>query len=239
MLTDSGSSALLLTALVVGITHTLLGPDHYLPFVALAKARNWSKRRMLAITAVCGVGHVAGSILLGAIGLAIGWSLGGLEAIESMRGDVAAWLLTAMGAIYMAWAIKRIGKGHKHTHMHVHEDGTVHTHEHTHHEDHAHPHDNKKGIRSVTAWSLFVIFVFGPCEAFIPLLLFPAVNQNLGLAAATTAVFATATILTMLTAVYALSKGLELLPMRHFERYGHLAAGFAIFACGMAIHIGL
>lgn len=239
MLSDSGSSALLLTALVVGITHTLLGPDHYLPFVALAKARKWSRQRMLAITAICGVGHVAGSILLGAIGLGIGWSLGGLEAIESIRGDVAAWLLTAMGAIYMAWAIKRFGRSHTHTHAHVHEDGTVHTHEHTHREEHAHPHDDQKNVRSVTAWSLFVIFVFGPCEAFIPLLLFPAVNQNLGLAVSTTLVFATATILTMMTAVYALSRGLELLPMQQFSRYGHLAAGFAIFACGMAIHIGL
>jgi ABC-type nickel/cobalt efflux system permease component RcnA len=239
MLSDTGSSALLITALVVGVTHTLLGPDHYLPFVALSKARNWNTRRTLSITALCGIGHVTGSILLGIVGLGIGWSLGGLEAIESIRGNVAAWLLTAMGAVYMAWAFKRLGRGHKHTHLHVHEDGLVHTHEHTHHNEHAHPHDSKAGAKSVTAWSLFIIFVFGPCEAFIPILLFPAVNQDMNLAIATTIVFALATISTMVTVVIALKKGLELVPLKHFERYAHVAAGFAIFACGMAIHLGL
>lgn len=239
MPTDSGSTALLATALIVGVTHTLMGPDHYLPFVALSKARKWSQARTAAITFICGIGHVAGSILLGAIGIAIGWSLGGLEAIESLRGEVAAWLLTAMGAIYLAWAIKRLGRSHKHIHIHAHADGILHKHEHTHHQEHLHVHDSKGAVKSTTAWSLFIIFVFGPCEAFIPLLLFPSVQQNWQLAVATTVVFAVATIGTMMSLVYLLNRGLEFLPLKQFGKYGHVAAGLAILACGTAIHLGL
>ena len=152
---------------------------------------------------------------------------------------IAAWLLTVMGALYLVWAIKRLGRGHKHTHIHAHEDGTLHKHEHTHHRQHMHVHDQKDGVKSTTAWSLFIIFVFGPCEAFIPLLLFPSVQQNLTLALAVTVVFATATIGTMLGTVYLLCKGLDFLPMHYFDRYGHIAAGLAILACGTAIHLGL
>ena len=49
---------LLLTGASIGVIHTLLGPDHYLPFVALSKARAWTQGRTAAITAACGVGHV-------------------------------------------------------------------------------------------------------------------------------------------------------------------------------------
>ncbi len=237
MLSDPGASALILTALAVGITHTLMGPDHYLPFVALSKARKWSSLRTSVITFVCGVGHVAGSVLLGAIGLALGWGLGGLEAIESMRGEIAAWLLTVMGALYLAWALKNFGRRQKHTHVHAHADGTIHSHEHTHHDQHLHAHEEMR--KSTTAWSLFIIFIFGPCEAFIPLLLFPAVQHNLQLAILTTVVFAVATVGTMMVMVHLLCKGLSFLPLKSFSRYGHMAAGLAILACGTAIHLGL
>jgi len=238
MLTDPGSSALFITALVVGITHTLMGPDHYLPFVALSKAREWSLTRTLSITFLCGIGHVMGSILLGIIGLGFGWSLGGMESIESFRGNIAAWLLMGLGALYLAWAIKNMGRNKPHAHVHAHADGTLHDHEHTHHREHAHPHPatNK---RSVTAWSLFIIFVFGPCEAFIPILLFPAVQHNWQLVASITMIFALATIGTMLGVVYLMTKGLSFLPFKFFERYGHVAAGFAILSCGAAIQFGL
>jgi ABC-type nickel/cobalt efflux system permease component RcnA len=237
MLSNSGSSALMVTALVVGITHTLLGPDHYLPFVALSKARKWTTGRTLGVTFLCGMGHVFGSIILGSIGLAAGWSLGGMEAIESIRGSIAAWLLTAMGLIYLAWAVRGLARNKPHTHIHAHADGTVHTHEHSHHGQHAHPHaeENK---RSVTAWSLFVIFVFGPCEAFIPILLFPAVVQNWQMAVGTTAVFALSTIGTMLGIVYLFKRGLESLPFQHMGRYGHVVAGCTILVCAAAIHLG-
>ena len=45
-------TALLSTAAILGIVHTILGPDHYVPFVAMGRARGWSLGRTLGITAV-------------------------------------------------------------------------------------------------------------------------------------------------------------------------------------------
>jgi len=49
---------LLLTAMSVAFVHTLSGPDHYLPFMMIAKARNWSLAKTSWVTVLCGLGHV-------------------------------------------------------------------------------------------------------------------------------------------------------------------------------------
>lgn len=49
---------LLATAASLGVVHTALGPDHYLPFIALSKSRNWSVFKTARVTALCGLGHV-------------------------------------------------------------------------------------------------------------------------------------------------------------------------------------
>jgi len=45
---------LLVSAASIGFVHTLLGPDHYIPFIALAKAGDWSKKKLLSVTSLCG-----------------------------------------------------------------------------------------------------------------------------------------------------------------------------------------
>ncbi len=72
----------MVSAATLGVIHTLLGPDHYLPFIVLSRARKWTRTRTLWITFISGVGHVTGSVILGLIGIAMGISLGRLEAIE-------------------------------------------------------------------------------------------------------------------------------------------------------------
>ena len=46
-------------ALTTGVLHTLIGMDHYVPFIAMSKARHWSMPRTLTITFLCGIGHLA------------------------------------------------------------------------------------------------------------------------------------------------------------------------------------
>jgi len=58
---------LMVTAASVGLIHTLIGPDHYLPFIVMAKARKWSPLRTGWITLLCGLGHVGGSVVLGVV----------------------------------------------------------------------------------------------------------------------------------------------------------------------------
>jgi nickel/cobalt transporter (NicO) family protein len=62
---------LLSTAAFLGFFHTLPGPDPYLPCIALGEARQWSMAKTTCITVLCGMGHVASSILLGFIGIAL------------------------------------------------------------------------------------------------------------------------------------------------------------------------
>ena len=52
------------TAATLGFIHTILGPDHYLPFIVLAKARKWSTIKTLVITFFCGFGHILSSVIL-------------------------------------------------------------------------------------------------------------------------------------------------------------------------------
>lgn len=59
---------LIVTAATLGFVHTILGPDHYLPFIVMSKARNWTTFRTVMITVLCGLGHVASSVVVGAIG---------------------------------------------------------------------------------------------------------------------------------------------------------------------------
>jgi len=99
--------ALSLTAASIGFFHTILGPDHYLPFVAMSQARGWSRLRTISLTIICGIGHVASSVVLGLLGAALGMAVSRLEAIESIRGDLAAWVLIAFGLVYFVWGIRR------------------------------------------------------------------------------------------------------------------------------------
>jgi nickel/cobalt exporter len=120
-----------------------------------------------------------------------------------------------------------------HKHVHVHEDGELHSHSHTHTDEHSHVHDAKS--RGMTPWVLFLIFVFGPCEPLIPILMFPAARGSISHVFVVAAVFSVATIGTMLTVVMVSYYGLTRVRVKSWERYGHALAGFALFASGGAI----
>jgi len=226
------TTAILATAASLGFIHTVLGPDHYIPFVALSKARNWTRRKTAIVTFLCGVGHVASSVLIGLAGIALGSAVSRLEWLEGLRGDMAGWLLLSFGLAYMLWGIKKAVKGEKHSHIHSHGPEGPHSHEHAHLDEHSHPHGEEK---SVTPWALFIIFVFGPCEPLIPVLMYPALNSGLWLALAAAAVFSAVTIATMLASVFLLLGGIRLVPAERLERYAHALAGFAVFTCGFAV----
>jgi sulfite exporter TauE/SafE len=190
---------LIITAASIGFFHTLLGPDHYIPFIVMSKAKKWSLRKTTLITGLCGLGHILGSIALGIIGIALGIGITRIEGFESSRGEIAAWLLIAFGLVYFVWGLRRAIKNRPHKHKHIHIDGTVHEHVHTHVKEHAHVHKEKKKI--MTPWVLFIIFVLGPCEPLIPLLMYPAAQSSAIGVITVAAVFGLVTIFTMLSIV--------------------------------------
>jgi sulfite exporter TauE/SafE len=223
-----------ITAASLGFVHTLFGPDHYLPFIVMAKARNWSMAKTSWITFLCGVGHILSSVLLGMMGIALGIAVTNLVAIESFRGEIAAWLLIGFGFAYMAWGIRRAIRNKPHTHIHMHHSGETHTHVHNHHDQHLHVHQTD-GVKSLTPWILFTIFIFGPCEPLIPLLMYPAATESLWSVVWVASVFGFITIGTMMTIVLVSSFGIQFLPMKKLERYMHAIAGATILVCGLSI----
>jgi ABC-type nickel/cobalt efflux system permease component RcnA len=225
---------LALSAAAIAFVHTLLGPDHYLPFVAMAKASGWSLQKTIRVTLMCGAGHLGGSVLLGIAGIMLGIQLASLEWLEGVRGNLAAWLLIGFGLAYLAWGLGQAYRNKPHSHRHSH-DGVVHEHVHSHHRDHAHVHDQQDRPRSLAPWLIFVIFVLGPCEPLIPLLMYPAARESFVGVLMVTGVFGLVTVLTMTLIVAFAVAGLGAVRFNRFERFGHALAGSAILGCGLAI----
>lgn len=218
------------TAFSLGFVHTILGPDHYLPFIVIGKARGWSSTKTLWITFVSGIGHVGSSVLIGLAGIALGISLNKLEAIESMRGEIVGWMLFAFGIVYTLYGIyKYFNHGHHHhlpafllpkkirKYQHLPES------------------EEQSSDTNITPWVLFLIFVFGPCEVLIPLLIFPAYDYSTMGMLLVAVIFGLATIGTMLAVVYLGHRGASLVKLKRNEHLLHLIAGLVILisAAGM------
>jgi len=226
--------ALTVTAASIGFLHTVFGPDHYLPFIVMSRSQKWSMSRTSLLTFLCGLGHIAGSVILGFVGVGFGLAVNRLEFVESIRGDVAAWLLIGFGLVYFVWGLRRAYKNHPHSHGDI-----LHQHRHPHNHTHNHNDSTETTLdspkKALTPWVLFIIFVLGPCEPLIPILMYPAAKGNIFGVVMVTAVFGSVTIATMLGIVLVSSFGINLLPLSRMERYTHALAGAAICSCGLAI----
>jgi nickel/cobalt exporter len=222
------------TAATIGFVHTVLGPDHYLPFIVISRARKWPLPKTLIISFLCGLGHVLSSVILGLVGIALGIAVLRLEGVESFRGGLAAWLLIGFGLAYFIWGLHRALRKKPHKHRHIHPNGKEHEHLHTHEEAHSHVHDDKKK-KSLTPWILFLIFVFGPCEPLIPLIMYPAAKHSVGGVILVAVAFGMVTILTMLAIIVISSWGVSFIRLGALERYAHALAGAIIFISGLSV----
>jgi ABC-type nickel/cobalt efflux system permease component RcnA len=111
--------------------------------------------------------------------------------------------------------------------------GDSHHHEHDHKNEHTHVHEND--VVKTTPWVLFLIFVFGPCEPLIPILMYPAAQSNFSGAIIVSLLFSVATIGTMMSIVLAFKLGLSKINLKPIEKYSHVIAGATIFFSGIAI----
>ena len=207
------TTLLLGTAASLAVVHTLLGIDHSLPFVALGRARGWALSRTLLVSALCGAGHVASSVVIGAIGVGVGIATDALLWLESARGELAAALLIGFGLTYAAWAVwkgLRGGGGVRLAHA-------------------------PSAADRVTPWALFIVFVLGPCEPLIPLMVVPGMARDWLAVAAVVAVFGLLTVGAMLLAVVAAWRGVEALGAGRIGRHADVAAGLVVAASGAAV----
>ena len=215
------------TAISIAFLHTLTGPDHYIPFIALSKSRNWSVTKTLFWTVTCGLGHVASSVLLALGGAAIGWSLKNISLIENVRGGVAAWILLLSGLMYCFWGMYLSKKNKAHKHFESANDGSMYVFEHNHSNAYQ-PAERHK----LTPWVMFIIFLLGPCEPMIPLLYFPAAQNSIAGMVSLIAVYTFVTMLTMITMVLLGFYGVGFLKINLLEKYMHSLAGLTLFICG-------
>lgn len=210
---------LLSTAATLGIVHTAIGVDHVVPFIVLSQARKWTLARTLAMTALCGVGHVLSSVLIASVGLALGIATSRLEWIEATRGSWAAVLLICFGLVYAAiagWKSRNKAQTNAET-------------------------ATSKMAKLRVMPALFVIFVLGPCEALLPLLTASGLALSLTQALLVGALFCAATLITMLALVTIgyVSMTASGLAKEHglLHRHAHALAGLSMAVSGLAIII--
>lgn len=201
-----------------GFIHTIAGPDHYLPFIVMGRARKWSMVKTMWITFLCGLGHVGSSIVIGLVALSLGLATAKVEIIEGYRGSLAAWMFILFGLVYTIWGIYRAIKNKPHKHAHMHKDGTVHK-------------------KNITPWILFTIFLFGPCEALVFQFILPFKEGGVGIGELVLiiSVFSIVTIITMLVAVFLGLYSFNIKKFGKLERYMHAIAGAMILLSGVAI----
>ncbi|HEX8460665.1 MAG TPA: sulfite exporter TauE/SafE family protein [Segetibacter sp.] len=217
---------LTITAISISFIHTLTGPDHYLPFIALSKANNWTVSKTVLWTVICGIGHVGSSVVLGLGGIALGWSLAKITWLEGIRGGIAGWVMLIIGCVYMLYALVQLRRNKLHKHFDVYDD-KIYVYEHK---------DGEVVLpqqrRRVTPWIMFIVFVLGPCEPLIPLLSFPAAKQSVFGITILVAVFGFFTLLTMVTLVLLGYYGVGTFKTEKLEKYVHVLAAATVVICG-------
>jgi sulfite exporter TauE/SafE len=232
LLFENATLALLGTTAVVAITHALLGIDHSLPFIALGRSRQWSLGYTIVVTTLCGIGHVASSVAIGGVGSLLGANLDSLMWVESTRGVVAAILLIGFGLAYTAWAVRNTFRDETQSHVHTHIDGTEYENLSLYHGDHLRL---QSPGASVTPWALFIVFLFGPCEPLIPLMIAPAIAGSWMLLVAVVVTFGVLTVLVMGLTVTIGYRLLDVVPRHRFRRMADAVTGLLVAASGVGV----
>jgi hypothetical protein len=213
MMNDTIFWALAGTAAAVGALHSL-APDHWVPFMAVGRARSWSAARTAQVTLLCGFAHVSVSVVLGLLALRLGQGL--LEAFGTRLESVAGILLVGFGLAYGLWGLRHALAGRLHGHSHSHFD---------------HVHDPSRA----TVLGLVVLFSVDPCVRLIPIILAAAPlgwAKLLGLIL----IYEVATIGTMVGVVLVARGGaFKSLQAPWLDRYGDALAGGLIVATGLAV----
>jgi hypothetical protein len=153
-------------------------------------------------------------VAIGVLGVGLGIATDALLWLESARGELAAALLLGFGLAYAAWALWKP--------LRVRDGAAVSA---------AAGGDASR----VTPWALFIVFVLGPCEPLIPLMVVPGIAGDWLAVAAVVGVFGVLTIAVMLLAVAAASSGVGLLRGGWIGRHADVAAGLVVAASGAAV----
>jgi len=216
---------LFLSACSTAVIHALI-PDHWLPFVLLARLERWSSRRTMVMVGVTGLIHASVSILVGAGLTALGASpaRGLARHLGASLELVGGILLVLFGVSYGLWAHVREARAHRHAPA----DGAgaagpaVHGHGHL---------LSRLSRGYLSGGTLVAIIGVSPCVLLQPIL-FAAASEGLLPAILSAAGFTLCTIATMLAVTLFATRGIRGLHLSFFGRYGDLISGLVIAAIG-------
>ncbi len=213
----------MLTTVITAVIHTLI-PDHWLPFVLVARAERWSVRRTLTLVSASAMLHVTVSILLAVVVVLAGR---GAELAVTGLADrleaVTAWVLILFGTVYGGWFLMRGG--------HVHSFG-IHPHHNPSDPDPAGP----LGVRlkDLSGYTLTFAVGFNPCILLIPCFYGAAQMSGLTLMAVAVA-FAVSTVTSMAVMALLGLHGTSRLTSPFLTRYGEALSGGLIALIGVAV----
>lgn len=220
------------TGFTVAFLHAAI-PTHWLPFVLVARARQWTAAKTLGVAMVAGLGHVALTSLLG-LGIAwFGFSLD--EHLGEWFTYLTGGALLCFAAYYFWRQLQGRGVCHHHPPGGHHQASPACGHEgdRSHWETELAESPLVSGRKSDWAAisGLFVMLTLSPCEGFLPVYLsgveFGWTGFFLLSAILAVGTLAGMTLFTSLTLV-----GLSRVHLRRFERYeaGLLGASFTVLA---------
>lgn len=210
-------------------------PTHWLPFVLVARSRQWSRAKTLAVAAFAGLGHVALTSLLGLLVAWFGFELE--EHAERLFPAIAGSLLLVLGAVYF-WKQWRGGVLHHHAPGGHHRASATCGHEHGHSHWDAELKDSALGAGGTSDWAaiggLFVMLTLSPCEAFLGVYL-SGVQFGWRGFFVLSAILAVATLAGMMVFTWLTLVGLDRFPLRRFERYEAALLGTIFTALGLML----
>ncbi len=231
---NTAAYILVISALSTAIFHTLI-PDHWLPFVLIGRARNWSIRRTALISGVSSLLHVSLSLVLGFVGVGIG--LGTSMAVGEALEKVSGVLLILLGIFYAYWSFRKGG------HFHI---GGKRAHHHQESEEEKEHGGNEEselgpwdpdrdiinGRLKKSDWYLAFIIGLNPCVLIFPIL-FAAAPHGIAIITAITILYSVTTCFLMVGLTLAGLLWAKNIKMKFFAKYGEIMSGLFISLVGI------
>lgn len=197
-------------ATLAAITHSLV-PDHWVPYVVVARAHHWSRRRTIGMAAIGAAAHLVST---GAVGLVLGLFYQGVLGRGKMVEDLTGLLVVGIGAWFLLRGLARARSGR------------------THGDFCGHGERHRTGRPD--SFLLGAVFGLRPCVEALPIFLMAAA-KGFAVAAAAILGWAAASILGMIAVVYIGRAQLERLRLGWLEAYAEALAGLTIVIVGLGV----
>jgi nickel/cobalt exporter len=197
------------------IVHALI-PDHWLPFVLLARNQGWSRRRLTILVALAGLLHVSVSIILALVAIVVGRVL----------DFPAGWFLVIFGIAYGLLAHLRERRAHRAPAAAPGAPG-----------DHVHAHGHlleRWFHGALSGPGLVAVIGISPCALLVPVLFAASSTGAVAMFAAALG-FVACTLATMVGVALFAHHGMRRFDLPLFARYGDLASGALIAAIGLLV----